>query len=163
MGKIVQDMLFGGAEDYPPAKPTSIAERLIEKPVRKAEMVRVAPGVHGWVPSDASAKVGEYILCRWSRQQNGSYAPIPVGGTWAKLTPALCDTLGFSGGLDTIKRLAIAGFVEASQVSPGVTLLDLDSWARHLAECMDDPDRWSEGSEDLHDYLYKNGLRHDEG
>lgn len=128
----------------------------------KAQMVRVAPGVHGWVPGDAAAKVAEYVLCRWSKQRDGSYAPVPVGGTWAKLTPGLCETLGFAGGLDTIKRLAVAGFVDASQISPGVMLLDLDSWTRHLVACMDDVDRWAEGTEDLKEYLWKNGLRHEE-
>lgn len=156
--KLVQDVLWIEAE---PSLP-KVGRDDAPPPARKAEMVRVAPGVHGWVPKDASRSVAEYILCRWSRQPNGTYAPVPVGGTWAKLTPALCAALGFEGGLDTMKRLALAGFVDASQISPGVMLLDLDSWVRHLAECMDDPDRWADGTDDLKEYLYKNGLRHEE-
>lgn len=149
MADYLQDSIFGGTEQPALPEPTG----------GKARMVRVAPGVHGWVPEDAETKVAEYVLCRWSRQGDGRYAPVPVGGTFAKLTPSLCEALGFAGGLDTIKRLAIAGFVDASQVSPGVTLLDLDSWARHLAECMDDPEKWQDGSEDLRTYLWRNGLR----
>ena len=165
MGKLVQDLIFGGSEEHSPrprkvqAAPGGEAQAPPRQPERKAEMIRVAPGVHGWAPKDARDKVAEHVLCRWSRQANGTYAPVPVGGAWAKLTPALCEALGFAGGLDTIKRLAIAEFLDASQISPGVMLLDLDSWARHLAECMEDPDRWAEGSEDLKTYLYKNGLR----
>lgn len=166
MSKIVQDLIFGGEESYPPARPVAAypGGKLNVAPGagRKAEMVRVAPGVHGWAPADAAEKVAEYVLCRWSKQANGTYLPVPVGGTWAKLTPLLCETLGFAGGLDTIKRLSVAGFLDASQVSPAVTLLDLDSWIRHLNECMDDPDRWAEGSEDLTIYLWKNGLRTEE-
>ena len=44
------------------------------------------------------------------------------------------------------------------RVAPNTILLDLDSWYRHLADCMDNPDRWNEGGEDRETYLQANGL-----
>ena len=59
---------------------------------------------------------------------------------------------------DTILRLGRAGFVDVVRVAPNTILLDLDSWYRHLADCMDNPDRWNEGGEDRETYLQANGL-----
>ena len=59
---------------------------------------------------------------------------------------------------DTILRLGRAGFVDTVRVAPHVWMLDLDSWFRHLADCMDRPEMWDEGSGDLRRYLLANGL-----
>ena len=128
-------------------------------------MVRVAPGRHAWGPKDAATPPDGYALCRWSKQPDGTFAPVPVAGRYVRLNSQVAATLGFVGDgtsdknrYDTILRLGRAGFVDLVKVAPNTILLDLDSWFRHLAECMDNPEMWDEGSEDLETYLKVNGL-----
>jgi len=143
-------------------------------------MVRVAPGRHAWVPKDAATPPDEYVMCRWSRQADGTFAPVPVAGRYVRLDSRTATLLGFpmrAGGgaersprptdgvdvsercrYDTILRLGRAGFIDVVRVAPNTMLLDLDSWYRHLADCMDDPDRWDEGREDRETYLKANDL-----
>ena len=128
-------------------------------------MVRVAPGRHAWVPKDAATPPDEYAVCRWSKQPDGTYAPVPVAGRYVRLDGRTASLLGFPARgeedrcrYDTILRLGRAGFVDVVRVAPNTILLDIDSWYRHLADCMDDPDRWEEGSEDRETYLKANGL-----
>ena len=130
--------------------------------------MRVAPGRHAWVPKDAATPPDEYAVCRWSKQPDGTYAPVPVAGRYARLDGKTCALLGFPPKAaadgkercryDTLLRLARAGFIDIVRISPNTHLLDLDSWYRHLADCMDDPDRWEEGSEDWKTYVAANGL-----
>ena len=155
-------------ELFPDGSGVSLPRRLAEargaaRPADRCGMVRVAPGVHAWVPRDAAAPPDGYALCRWSRREDGTFAPVPVPGRWVRLNTESASTLGFGDGTersryDTVLRLGRAGFIETVQVSPGVWLLDLDSWFRHLADCMDAPDRWDEGSPDREEYLRANGL-----
>lgn len=35
---------------------------------------------------------------------------------------------------------------------------DMDSWHHHLLRCMENPEMWEEGSEDLETYRFWNGL-----
>ncbi len=49
-------------------------------PERRGGMVRVAPGVHAWVPRDAAEPPDGFALCRWARQADGTFAPVPVPG-----------------------------------------------------------------------------------
>ena len=140
-------------------------------------MVRVAPGRHAWVPKSAATPPDQYVMCRWSKQADGTYSPVPVAGRYVRLDSKTATLLGFpirevNGGkdaaaqdrknercrYDTILRLGRAGFVDLVRVAPNTILLDLDSWYRHLADCMDDPDRWDEGKEDRETYLNANGL-----
>lgn len=141
-------------------------------------MVRVAPGRHAWVPKSAATPPESYVLCRWSRQADGTYAPVPVAGRYVRLDSKTATLLGFpmrAGGgaateghpareqhercrYDTILRLGRAGFVDVVRIAPNTILLDLDSWYRHLADCMNDPERWDEGKEDRETYLNANGL-----
>ena len=131
-------------------------------------MVRVAPGRHAWVPKSAATPPEKYVMCRWSKQPDGTYAPVPVAGRYVRLDSKTATLLGFplrageSGKercrYDTILRLGRAGFVDVVRISPNTILLDLDSWYRHLADCMDDPERWDEGKEDRETYLTANGL-----
>jgi len=140
-----------------------------ELPVEpEPSMVRVAPCRHAWVPKSAATPPDEYVMCRWSRQADGTFAPVPVAGRYVRLDSKTSTLLGFpkreveDGGercrYDTILRLGRAGFVDVVRISPGTMLLDLDSWYRHLADCMDDPERWDEGSEDRETYLKANDL-----
>lgn len=131
-------------------------------------MVRVAPGRHAWVPKDAATPPDEYVLCRWSKQADGTYAPVPVAGRYVRLDSSTAELLGFPARAvsderercryDTILRLGRAGFVDVVRIAPNTAMLDLDSWYRHLADCMDAPERWEEGSEDRETYLKANGL-----
>jgi len=142
------------------------AARLPEA-VREAcapDMVRVAPGRHAWVPAEkARREVARHVLCRWSRQPDGTYAPVPLPYRLVRMTPELTAMLGFvSGGravrADTLLRLSNAGFIDCVRVSPGCWMLDLDSWFRHLQECMEDPEYWDEGGEARRRYNLANGL-----
>ena len=162
---MVQMDLFGGLEGrIPPPLPVA----------PEPNMVRVAPGRHAWVPKDAATPPDAYVMCRWSKQEDGTYAPVPVAGRYVRLDSRTATLLGFParesgrGGppphgnercrYDTILRLGRAGFVDVVRVAPNTVLLDLDSWYRHLADCIDDPDRWKEGGEDRETYLQANGL-----
>lgn len=132
------------------------------------DMVRVAPGRHAWVPKRAATPPPEYVVCRWSKQADGTWAPVPVAGRYVRLDSSTATLLGFPARAgsdarercryDTILRLGRAGFVDLVRVAPNTILLDLDSWYRHLADCMDDPDRWEDGREDRKTYLKANGL-----
>ena len=128
-------------------------------------MVRVAPGCHAWVPRDAATPPDEYALCRWSKQADGTFAPVPVAGRYVRLNSQVAASLGFVGDgtsdknrYDTILRLGRAGFIDLVRVAPNTILLDLDSWYRHLADCMDNPEMWDEGSDELDTYLKANNL-----
>ena len=60
-------------------------------------MVRVAPGRHAWVPKDAATPPDGYALCRWSKQSDGTFAPVPVAGRYVRLNSQVAATLGFVG------------------------------------------------------------------
>lgn len=132
-------------------------------------MVRVAPGVCGWVPAaGARHGVSRHVLCRWSRQGDGTYIPVPMRYRMVRMTPATTAMLGFISGssrtrADTLLRLGAAGFVECVRISPKCWLLDLDSWFRHLEECMLDAEYWEPGGEALARYNLANGLGIDHG
>ena len=130
----------------------------------KPAMVRVAPGKHGWIPADwAKDAIPQYVLCRWSKQPDGSYAPVPFPYRMVRMTPETTAMLGFTSGnrtvrYDTLLRLGNAGFIQIVRVSPNCWLIDLDSWFRHLADCMDDPEFWDNEGEARRNYNKANGL-----
>ena len=159
--KMEQMELFGGLD----------ARDLVPPPLSvepEPDMVRVAPGRHAWVPKRAATPPPEYVVCRWSKQADGTWAPVPVAGRYVRLDSSTATLLGFPARAgsdarercryDTILRLGRAGFVDLVRVAPNTILLDLDSWYRHLADCMDDPDRWEDGRDDRKTYLKANGL-----
>ena len=166
MGGIMVQMEFFGGETRAEARRSDIPPPMGTEP--EPAMVRVAPGRHAWVPKDAATPPDEYVMCRWSKQEDGTFAPVPVAGRYARLDGKTCALLGFPPKAaadgkercryDTLLRLARAGFIDIVRISPNTHLLDLDSWYRHLADCMDDPDRWEEGSEDWKTYVAANGL-----
>ena len=124
-------------------------------------MVRVAPDKHCWVPKPGAA-VPMYAVCRWVKKPEG-YTLTPVGGRWVRMSAKLCAELGFRDMSrdrkhETMMRLHRAGFIDMVQPSPGVWLLDIDSWFRHLKACAENPEMWEEDSEDRKTYLEKNAL-----
>ena len=162
-GKTVQMTFFDGEKPVKERGLKPAARTLPREP--EPDMVRVAPGRHAWVSKDAATPPDGYALCRWAKQEDGTFAPIPVAGRYVRLTSQVAATLGFIGDgtsdknrYDTILRLGRAGFVDLVRVAPNTILLDLDSWYRHLADCMDNPEMWDEDSEDLKTYLKVNGL-----
>ena len=109
------------------------------------------------------------------RRMRDAIAKLPEGASWDEAKKEIAAEISpFTGGdmkaaragedgnercrYDTILRLGRAGFIDVVRVAPNTILLDLDSWYRHLADCMDDPDRWDEGGEDREAYLKANGL-----
>lgn len=159
--KMEQMELFGDLDERDLVPPPLSVEP-------EPDMVRVAPGRHAWVPKRAATPPPEYVVCRWSKQADGTWAPVPVAGRYVRLDSSTATLLGFPARAgadarercryDTILRLGRAGFVDLVRVAPNTILLDLDSWYRHLADCMDDPDRWEDGRDDRKTYLKANGL-----
>ena len=126
------------------------------------DMVRVAPGVFAWRPSQGRP-VPSVTLCRWARQSSGDYVPVPVGGRLCVISREVLDEIGFRGisrsvGDATLRRLAEAGEVEIVHVSPKVRMLDLDSWWRFINACIEDPEKWEPGSESWTNYMFRNAL-----
>ena len=108
-------------------------------------MVPAGPG--RWRPR-AGEDAPKTCICRWVQLSDGSFRPEPFPYRWVQVTPALLAELGFAPALEprarreTLQRLAAAGFVRLARISPGVTLLDLDSWQEHMWRCLSDPDYW---------------------
>lgn len=131
---------------------------------RQQDMVRVAPGVAGWIPAEGQrGRISKYVMCRWSEQSDGTYLPVPLRWRMMQVGPRMIEALGFTRGRqviknDTFRRLADAGFINLVQVSPKVWMLDLDSWFAHVEECLNDPEYWAEGSEARERYNFYNGL-----
>ena len=147
------------------ANPKGGAKKLHETvaTATKPDMVRVAPVRHAWVQKDAAVPPAKYVVCRWVKQNEETYAPVPVAGRLVKVCPDLMALLGFNTGrrssrYETLYRLANAGFIEMVRISPGCWLIDLDSWYRHLSRCMNEPEMWDEGAEDREHYLHTNAL-----
>ena len=119
----VQMDLFGGesagyaGHDGPAPRDGRIPPPLDVAP--EPNMVRVAPGRHAWVPKDAATPPDEYVMCRWSKQPDGTYAPVPVAGRYVRLDSRTATLLGFPARAgkdgnkrcryDTILRLGRAG------------------------------------------------------
>lgn len=151
---------FKGASDADRSTRSEQAERL--RTLAKSEMVRVAPEEYAWVPRD-DCEPGKLVMCRWVKGRDDKYRPVPMGGRFVRLCPAVAAELGFRHldrrvRYETIMRLWRAEMIEMVQISPQCYLLDLESWFRHLAECADDPEMWEPGGEARAEYRYKNGM-----
>jgi len=128
----------------------------------KPAMVPAGPG--RWKPRTGE-DAPKVCVCRWVQCADGTFRPEPFPYRWAQLTKELLEELGFAPGLsdearrDTMQRLAAAGFVRLARISPGVTLLDLDSWEAHLWRCLEDPFYWEPGGEAREKYAEANFTR----
>lgn len=161
--QIMQMDLFGGETPHKPRSASDPDQQVRELTAKTAPvMVRIAPGKNGWVPRDGLTP-DKYCLARWTCNPEGAYSLVPIGGRYVRLTEDLAAELGFRDlgrhrKYETLVRLARAGYVDLVQITPGVRLLDIDSWFRHLTDCMSNPDMWEEGTEDRACYLKVNGL-----
>lgn len=122
-------------------------------------MKRCGPG--RWKPR-AGEDAPTVCVCLWVQCSDGSYRPEPWPYRWSQVTPELLRALGFAPALDTrarrdtLQRLANAGFVRLARISPGCTLLDMDSWAEHLGRCLADPDYWEKDGAAFRKYAKSN-------
>ena len=153
---LTQRQLFG---DMPEAAAgTGAAERLRE--AARPDMVQVAPGARIWRPRPGR-DVPDIAVCRWAKTEGG-WSPVPVAGRWVRLTAAVAAQMGFrdadrSRRYDTLLRLWRAGFIDVAHVSPGVYMIDMDSWHRHLAEVCEEG-YWELGRGNRERYYEMNGL-----
>lgn len=128
----------------------------------KPAMVPAGPG--RWRPR-AGEDAPKLCVCRWVQGADGAYRPEPFPYRWAQVTPDLLRELGFSPASedrarrDTLQRLAAAGFVRLARISPGCTLIDLDSWQEHLCRCLEDPFYWERDGEAFLKYAKANFTR----
>ena len=166
-GKLWQPDMFGAPDTLYGAggrrkRPSGLEDEIRE--ALKPDMVRVAPGRHAWVPAPhRDGKVPSCVLCRWEKDGGGSWRPVPVGGRFSRVRAELVAAMGFNTGparqkYETLVRLGRAGFIDMVKLSPGCWFIDMDSWHRHLLRCMENPEMWEEGSEDLETYRFWNGL-----
>lgn len=155
-GCLMEHDLFG---EVPPKPFSGVAQTVdFPEPDQKltSKMVQVAPG--RWTAGGGEDP--EHILAEVFRHPDGTLGFRPSGyGRLVKLDGITGQLLGFAGQLATVRRLARAGFIRFYQPSPGVHLLDLDSWFAHLDATEDDPDFWDPEGPNLRRYLLANGLR----
>ena len=150
-------------EPFPPlrhGRPDAEAAARLTAAAR-SDMVSIAPGVRIWKPK-TGIEVPEIVVCRWVKV-DGGYTPVPIAGRYVRLTSSLAAQMGFrdadrSRRYDTLLRLWRAGFVEIAHVSPGVYMLEMDSWHRHLSEVCADEGYWDAGAGNREKYFEANGL-----
>lgn len=134
-----------------------IEDRLRE--ATRPDMVQIAP--NKFVPYRKGQTPPGMSLCTWSDNGDGSFSPIPVTERMIRMTSKVARILGVdSERWHTLRRLAEAGMVELIQITPGCTLLNLDSWYNHLRRCAETPDMWTPGSPAYKAYVM--GLRKQE-
>lgn len=166
--KLIQHDLFGGPSIIIEPKNRKTAEEAAARfrELAKPDMVKITPSTVNapavYVPKPGG-KVPDLVMARWSHNGNGQYHLVPVAGRWVRLTSELCSELGFRNTsrarkYATMYRLHEAGYVELVKISPCCTLIDLDTWWRHLADCIENPEMWDEGSTERENYLKANGL-----
>lgn len=121
--------------------------------LRKAtapEMLEVAPG--RFAPRIEQADVSEYTLARWRRNPDGMYTAVPFTERLVRMDSGLARLLGFGGDWNTLRRLGRAGFIELIVVTPGCSLINLDSWFNHLRRCAEEPEFWDRDGKNFREY-----------
>lgn len=101
----------------------------------------------------------EYVVCESVRHTDGTLSLRPSGiGALCKFSEPLLQKLGFDGRLETLRRLARAGFIKLYALSPSVNLVDMDSLWAHLQAVDEDPDFWDRDGDNFRRYCRVNGL-----
>lgn len=104
-------------------------------------------------------RMPEYVVCESVRHPDGTLSLRPSGiGTLCKFSEPLLRALGFDGRLETLRRLARAGFIRLYALSPSVNLVDMDSLWAHLQAVEEDPDFWDRDGDRFKRYCHVNGL-----
>ena len=114
-----------------------------------AQMIRVAPGEY--VPLCPDDQAPRAVLAVWERTAAGTYRAVPMTDRMLRLNAELAAVLGFFGSYDTLYRLGRAGFIEMIKIAPHTTLLNVDSYYRHMRRCAEDPWYW-ENAERMRQY-----------
>lgn len=127
---------------------------------RKPLLREVAPG--RYVPTDAAIKdLPEVLLCKLVPTGDGEYRLDPFREDWLRMDADSLRQIGMHRQIDTLNRLAKAGFIEIVQVAPKTSLLNLTSWYGHLrrvAEVQADGERfWEEGRGNIELYRETGG------
>lgn len=110
-----------------------------------AGSVEVAPG-KTVAPLPAGVPPPRVALVDWLPQGGGTYKPVArVHERFLKVSKANVKLLGMGVSVNTLHRLMRAGFVRGVQPSPGLWLMDLDSWYAHLRKVEEEPEFWEDG------------------
>jgi hypothetical protein len=142
----VGDQGKAGRDARAPTRPATAKEL---REVTRPALRMIAPGK--WV-TDPGRTAPEYVLSFVLPQADGSYDMRPMSGTLAKLDQPLLQALGMVEQIDTLYRLARAGFIEIVRFSPQVSYLNLESLYGHLARVAEDPEFWDEAKGNLREY-----------
>lgn len=127
---------------------------------RKPLLREVAPG--RYVPTDPAIKdLPDVLLCKLVPTGRGEYRLDPFREDWLRMDAESLHLIGMHRQIDTLNRLAKAGFIEIVQVAPKTSLLNLTSWYNHLrrvAEVQADGERfWEEGKGNIEVYRETGG------
>lgn len=111
---------------------------------RTLEVVEIAPGVHvADLPAGAAPPIHGFM--EMASIGEGKY--VPRVKTWSeqlKIGEQVSEELGLGPLAPRVfRRLAAAGFITVTQLTPGIALLDLASLFKHL-EATKDPEFWTE-------------------
>lgn len=108
------------------------------RPMTLMATTELAPGVYaGGIPPETIPKMGFHS---WQRMPDGTYLPIvKTFGPRLQLTYDIARQLGVGTGGDgpsravyeTIRRLIMAGFIQARQLGPKSIEIDLESFWKH--------------------------------
>lgn len=138
----------------PPGKPVKKDQRMPFDPVasrkaikesRRPAWVQVTPG--RWIAGNPNLPPPDYVLSKVTKLPDGTVKLDPLPHTWVRLNKALLRQLGMPNGYNTMRRLALAGFIEIGRPTGSITMLNLDSWFNHLDRTINDPDYWDRDGE----------------
>ena len=111
----------------PKGPPTLRAEK------GKVVAVEFLPGRVVEVPAFEARGLGRYVVCKLARQPDGRFALIPQEwNAFVRVSQTLCRDLGLPCTTKQLSRLARAGFLETSQVSPRGLWVSLPSIIEHF-------------------------------
>ena len=111
----------------PKGPPTLRAEK------GKVVAVEFLPGRVVEVPAFEARGLGRYVVCKLARQPDGRFALIPQEwSAFVKVTRDLCRDLGLPCTQRQLSRLARAGFLETSLVTPRGLWVSLPSIIEHF-------------------------------
>jgi hypothetical protein len=128
-----------------PTGKTADVMRMLTRPT----MVQVSPG--RFVPSTDESP--DYTVCIWRECDGGQYELVPETTRLVRVNARLLRALGMLHQERTMRRLALAGFIEMLPVAPATWVLNLDSWFNHLRRVAEDEEFWESGRGNLEEYL----------
>ena len=106
--------------------------------VEKGRTVQVEylPGRVVELPAMEVAGVAKFVICALKKQADGRYILVPQEWRqFVRVTDRLCQDLGLPCTQRQLRRLAKAGFIEASQVTPRGLVASVPSIIGHFYRC----------------------------